>query len=56
MATPRSARRTKTHWDDAFVAAGLFSRLSHIVPGLIVYGTAPVVLVDVGPQPRAEGR
>jgi len=45
-----AAKRTKTHWDDAFVAAGLFSRLSHLVPALIVYGAAPVVLVD---YPRA---
>jgi len=45
-----AAKRTKTSWDDAFVAAGLFSRLSHLVPALILYGAAPVVLVD---YPRA---
>ncbi len=41
-----AARRTKTTWDDAFVEARLFSRLSHLVPALIVHVAAPVVLAD----------
>jgi len=40
-----AAKRTKTTWDDAFVAAGLFSRLAHLVPALIVSAAAPVVLL-----------
>ena len=39
-----AARRTKTTWDDAFVEARLFSRLSHVVPALIFYVATPVVL------------
>ena len=39
-----AARRTKTTWDDALLEARLFSRLSHLVPALIVYVAAPVVL------------
>ena len=41
-----ATRRTKTTWDDAFVEARLFSRLSHLVPALIVNVAAPVVLAD----------
>ncbi len=41
-----AARRTKTTWDDAFVEAGLFSRLAHLVPALIIYVAVPVVLID----------
>ena len=39
-----AARRTKTTWDDVLLEARLFSRLSHLVPALIVYVAAPVVL------------
>ncbi len=39
-----AARRTKTTWNDALLEARLFSRLSHLVPALIVYVAAPVVL------------
>ena len=39
-----AARRTKTTWDDALLEARLFSRLSHLLPALIVYVAAPVVL------------
>ena len=41
-----AARRTKTTWDDTLVEARLFSRLSHLVPALIVYVSIPVVLKD----------
>ena len=47
-----ATRRTKTTWDDAFVEARLFSRLSHLVPALIVHVAAPVILAD---YPRAAG-
>ncbi len=41
-----AAKRTKTTWDDAFVEARLFRRLSHLVPALIIQAAAPVVLSD----------
>lgn len=41
-----AARRTKTTWDDAFVKAQLFSRLSHLVPALILQTAAPGVLAS----------
>ena len=39
-----AARRTKTTWDDTLVEVRLFSRLSHVVPALILYVSTPVVL------------
>ena len=39
-----ASRRTKTTWDDAFVEARVFSRLSHLAPAIIVYMATPVVL------------
>ncbi len=37
----RSVRKlvanTQTHWDDEFVAAGVFRRVSHIAPAFVVY-------------------
>ncbi len=47
-----ATRRTETTWDDTFVEVRLFSRLSHLVPALIVSAAAPVVLADF---PRAAG-
>lgn len=41
-----AARRSKTTWDDAFVEARLFSRVSHLVPALILQAAAPVALVN----------
>ena len=41
-----AARRTKTTWDDTLVEVRMFSRLSHLVPALIIYSTIPVVLKD----------
>ncbi|MGI9625561.1 MAG: mechanosensitive ion channel family protein, partial [Longimicrobiales bacterium] len=41
-----AASRTKTTWDDAFVDAHLFSRFAHLVPALILYSAAPIVLAD----------
>ena len=36
-ATRRFAASTSTHWDDAIVDAGVFSRIAHIAPAFIVY-------------------
>lgn len=33
----RVVARTKATWDDMLVARGVFTRLSHLVPGLIIY-------------------
>ncbi len=41
------ARRSTTTWDDALVDAGVFSRLSHLVPAVILYATAPLVYGDL---------
>ncbi len=35
-------RRTKTHWDDAFINHNVFARLAHIVPALLIYSLAPL--------------
>ncbi len=36
--------RTKTIWDDMLVRRGVFNRLSHLAPALVVYLLAPLVL------------
>jgi miniconductance mechanosensitive channel len=36
-------RNTKYHWDDVLASAGVFSRLSHILPALIIYFGLPLV-------------
>ncbi len=33
-------KRTKTRWDDVLLEEGVFDRLSHIVPALVIYGFA----------------
>jgi len=38
--------RTRTTWDDALVECKVFSRVSHIVPAVIIYQAAPRVLAD----------
>jgi len=38
-----AAGRTKTRWDDALVEAGVFSRLSHLVPAIILHVAEPIV-------------
>ena len=38
------ASRTKTTWDDTFVETGLFSRLSHLIPALVIRTAAPWAL------------
>ena len=37
------ARRTKPDWDDALVRRRVFTRLSHLVPALVIWFTAPLV-------------
>ena len=34
-------RRTRTHWDDALLERRVFSRLSHLAPGLVLYLLGP---------------
>ena len=40
----RIIARTKTKIDDAFVERKIFEKLSHVVPGLVIYGLAPFAL------------
>lgn len=35
-------KRTKTRWDDVLLEKGVFDRLSHIVPALVIYGFAEI--------------
>ena len=46
-----ATKRSKTTWDDALVEAKVFSRLAHLVPGVIIQSAAPVVF---GAYPRLE--
>ncbi len=39
----RLAAASATHWDDAFVDARVFARLSHVIPALVVYFGISVV-------------
>ena len=41
-----ATKRTRTTWDDALVESKVFSRLSHIVPAVVIYEAAPLALVD----------
>ena len=45
-----AARRTRTAWDDALFEAKVFSRLSHLVPAIVIHAAAPLVFLDF---PRA---
>ena len=38
-----AAKRSKTTWDDALLEAKVFSRLAHMVPGVIIQSAAPTV-------------
>ncbi len=39
----RAVKKSKTKWDDILVERGVFTRLSHIAPAVVIYLTAPVV-------------
>jgi miniconductance mechanosensitive channel len=41
-----AAKRTATTWDDALVESKVFSRLSHVVPAVVIFSAAPRVFVD----------
>ena len=36
-------RRTKTDWDDPLVEQGVFTKLSHVAPALVIWAMAPLV-------------
>jgi len=38
----RFVRRSRTHWDDILLERKVFTRLSHLVPALIIYFAAPL--------------
>ncbi|MCP4545728.1 MAG: mechanosensitive ion channel family protein [bacterium] len=42
----RIIRRTKSTLDDAFLDRGVFTRLSHLAPGLVIYLVGPAAFVD----------
>ena len=46
------ARGTRTAWDDALVERGVFTRLSHLAPALVVWAAAPMVILGA---PRLSG-
>ncbi len=48
-------RRSATKWDDTFLQNGVFSRLSHIAPALVVDAFGAEVLGDTGVFGGAEG-
>lgn len=39
----RLAKHSKTAWDDALVKYRVFSRLSHLAPGVVIYSAAPIL-------------
>jgi len=39
----RAVRKSKATWDDVLLERGVFSRLSHIAPAVVIYAMAPVV-------------
>ena len=39
-------RKSKTQWDDIFLEKGVFNRLSHIIPAIIIYYSAARVFLD----------
>jgi len=41
-----AVKRTSTTWDDALVKSRVFSRLSHLVPAVVIHAAAPLVLED----------
>ncbi len=44
------AGRTRTQWDDVLVERGVFHRLSHLVPALVLHLAAPVIFPEEGPR------
>ena len=40
------AKRSSSHWDDAFVNRNVFSRLSYLVPAIIIHAFSPFVIPD----------
>jgi miniconductance mechanosensitive channel len=38
--------KTSTTWDDLFLRAGVFSRLSHLAPALVIYAAADVIFPE----------
>ena len=39
-------RRSEVKWDDAFLDRGVFTRLSHLAPAVVIHATAPLAFVD----------
>ena len=43
----RVVRRTKVDWDDPLAERGVFTKLSHLAPALVIWATAPLVFPDI---------
>lgn len=39
----RAVKKTKTTWDNILMERGIFTRLSHLVPAIVIYSMAPIV-------------
>ncbi|MBU0483026.1 MAG: mechanosensitive ion channel family protein [Proteobacteria bacterium] len=46
----KAVRSTNNTWDDVLVAKGFFKRLSHLLPIVIIYVSADLMLQDFGPS------
>ncbi len=44
----RAVKKSKTKWDDILVKRGVFTRLSHMAPAVVIYLTAPIVFAGFG--------
>ena len=44
----RAVMKSKTTWDNVLLERGVFSRLSHIAPAVVIYAMAPIVFEGFG--------
>lgn len=44
----RAVKKTKTTWDNVLLERGIFTRLSHLVPAVVIYSMAPIVFGGYG--------
>jgi miniconductance mechanosensitive channel len=42
----RYHKRTKSEWDDAFLQNGVFERIAHLLPAILMDATSPLILAD----------
>lgn len=39
----RAVKKTRTNWDNILLERGIFTRLSHLAPAIVIYSMAPIV-------------